>query len=122
MEKILDVRDGTHDSPKKEINEKYLVTSKNIKNGTINFENCYYISESDYEKINKRSKVSKNDILFTMIGTVGEIAHVIEEPDYAIKNLGLIKTEIQLTSRFVYHYLKSRIAQKYINDNKSRGT
>ncbi|ENC65352.1 hypothetical protein ECP02999173_0272, partial [Escherichia coli P0299917.3] len=29
----------------------------------------YFISEEDYSKINRRSKVDKNDVLLSMIGT-----------------------------------------------------
>lgn len=73
---ICDVRDGTHDSPKQTLNGKYLITSKNIKNGTIDYAGSYFISNEDFDKINLRSKVEINDILFTMIGTIGEIGLV----------------------------------------------
>jgi len=89
---VCDVRDGTHDSPK-EFDFGYpLVTSKHIKNRRVDLSETYLISEADYEQINKRSKVDKWDILFSMIGTVGEIAFVKNNEKYAIKNVGLIKT------------------------------
>lgn len=80
----LRVADGTHDTPKPEQEGRLLITSKNLKGGRINFDGAYMISESDYLQINKRSKVDKWDVLFSMIGTVGEIALVRSEPDYAI--------------------------------------
>ncbi|WP_419573407.1 restriction endonuclease subunit S [Phascolarctobacterium succinatutens] len=119
---ICDVRDGTHDSPKQTLNGKYLITSKNIKNGTIDYAGSYFISNEDFDKINLRSKVEINDILFTMIGTIGEIGLVKNEPDYAIKNVGLIKTNNELLSRFLKHYLKSKQVKKYIDNNKSQGS
>ena len=119
---ICNVRDGTHDSPKQTLNGKYLITSKNIKNGTIDYAGSYFISNEDFDKINLRSKVEINDILFTMIGTIGEIGLVKNEPDYAIKNVGLIKTNNELLSRFLKHYLKSKQVKKYIDNNKSQGS
>lgn len=119
---ICDVRDGTHDSPKQTLNGKYLITSKNIKNGTIDYAGSYFISNEDFDKINLRSKVEINDILFTMIGTIGEIGLVKNEPDYAIKNVGLIKTNNELLSRFLKHYLKAKQVKKYIDNNKSQGS
>ncbi|CYW84131.1 TPA: restriction endonuclease subunit S [Streptococcus suis] len=119
---VCDVRDGTHDSPKKKNFGKYLITSKNIKCGSVTFENAYYISDEDFELINKRSKVDVDDLLFTMIGTVGEIAHIIDEPDFAIKNVGLIKTRDRILARYLFHYLQSSVAKKYIADNKSKGS
>lgn len=119
---ICDVRDGTHDSPKKQPFGKYLITSKNIKDGKVNYVNSYFISEYDYEQINKRSKVHIDDILFTMIGTLGEIAYISEEPDYAIKNVGLIKPNKSVLSRYLFHYLKSEQVSDYIEKNKSKGS
>lgn len=122
LEDLCDVRDGTHDSPIKQNSGKLLITSKNIKNGCVSYKDAYYISQEDFNSINVRSKVDKDDILFTMIGTVGEIAHVTSEPDYAIKNVGLIKTGNKVFARYLFHYLQSSLAKKYIEDNKSKGS
>ncbi len=119
---VCDVRDGTHDSPNKKAFGKYLITSKNVKNGSINFDSAYFISESDFDNINKRSKVDIDDLLFTMIGTVGEIAHITEEPDFAIKNVGLIKTQSRILARYLLHYLQSTYAKDYISSNSSKGS
>lgn len=119
---LCDVRDGTHDSPVKQSFGKYLITSKNVKNGSITFEDAYYISYEDFEQINKRSKVDVDDLLFTMIGTVGEIAHITDEPNFAIKNVSLIKPADRTLARYLFHYLQSTEAKKYIAENKSKGS
>ena len=122
LDSIADVRDGTHESPKPSQEGKYLITSKNIKNGTITYDGAYLISEDDYNAINNRSKVNITDLLFTMIGTVGEVGIVLDEPDFAIKNVGLIKTGNETKSRFLKHYLTSAHAKKYIEENRSKGS
>ena len=119
---IYDVRDGTHDSPKPQTIGHFLVTSKNIKDGKVNFDGCYFISDEDYESINKRSRVDINDLLFTMIGTIGEIALVETAPNYAVKNVAIIKTKSYLISKFLYYFLQSNTAKKYIENNKSKGS
>lgn len=59
---VYDVRDGTHDSPKY-VKEGYpLITSKNLKNDSLNYDNVNYITEQDYISINKRSKVDVYDV------------------------------------------------------------
>ena len=109
---IADVRDGTHDSPKESNNGFPLVTSKNIKNGKIDLSNTYLISKSDYEFVNQRSKVDKWDILFSMIGTIGECAIVKQQPEYAIKNVGLFKTHgDKLLAYWIYYYFHSQQAK-----------
>jgi len=67
----------------------------------------YLISENDFDQINKRSKVDRWDILFSMIGTVGEIAFVKNNEKYAIKNVGLIKTGNERLSKYLFYYLWS---------------
>ena len=64
---ILDVRDGTHDTPKYVINGIPLVTSKNLINNTIDFETAKLISIEDARNINIRSAVDTGDILFAIL-------------------------------------------------------
>ena len=108
LNKVLDVRDGTHDSPLYYGDGFPLVTSKNLKNGNITNDNIKYISKEDYDKINERSKVDVGDILFAMIGTIGNPVVVEEEPNFAIKNVALFKAIGEINSYFVKYYLESR--------------
>ncbi|WP_225749135.1 restriction endonuclease subunit S [Paraeggerthella sp. Marseille-Q4926] len=108
------VRDGTHDSPKPCDKGFKLVTSKHISNGVLDLTRANTISESDYQAINKRSKVNRNDILFSMIGTVGNIYRVDIEPNFAIKNVGLFKISDEIKSKYLYYYLESSFAKDYI--------
>ncbi len=121
---LFEVKDGTHDSPKPQNFGHKLITSKYIHNNSIDFENAYSISEIDYININKRSKVETNDILFSMIGTIGLI--YLEENakiDYTIKNIGLIKTSQNDTWKyFVYLWFKSEIGKDWIFENKTGST
>lgn len=94
LSNVLDVRDGTHDSPRdyKGDDFRYLVTSKNFENGTINFETARKISVKDYEEIIKRSNVEEDDILFSMIGgNIGNQLMVKGFSEFAIKNVALFK-------------------------------
>ncbi|WP_118808546.1 restriction endonuclease subunit S [Haemophilus haemolyticus] len=115
------VTDGTHDSPKKTETGIKLVTSKNIVGGSLDLTSAYFISELDARNINKRSQVHINDVLLSMIGTVGEVALIEKEPDFVIKNVGLLKNSDSKKARWLYYYLKSPIAQNLIKD-RLRGT
>ena len=116
------VADGTHDSPKVTESGKLLVTSKNIKNSRLTLENAYFISLKDFDEINKRSKVDKWDLLLTMIGTVGEVCIVKDEsPNFAIKNVGLLKTNNELKSKWLYYYLRSSKGKQALNE-RQKGT
>lgn len=119
---FFDVRDGTHDSPKYLQNGGFpLITSKNIKSGEIDLKNVNYISRNDYEEINKRSQVDIGDLLFSMIGTIGSMALVNDQPSYAIKNVALFKPLGVVKSRFLQFYLKSPQVIKKMED-EAKGT
>ena len=112
LQNVSDVRDGTHDSPKY-VTEGYpFVTSKNLmKNGKIDFSDISYITEEDYININKRSKVDVGDILFGMIGTIGNPV-IVEQDGFAIKNVALIKEKDKLLNRYLIQVLKSSVIDR----------
>ena len=118
---VADVRDGTHDSPKFYNDGFPLVTSKNLKDGSIDFSDCSFISEQDFDEINKRSKVDPGDILFGMIGTIGKPA-IVEYTSFAIKNVALIKEGNIINNRFIYHLLSSKVFDNYIARENAGGT
>jgi type I restriction enzyme S subunit len=102
-----DVRDGTHDSPKYHATGYPLITSKNLKREGLSFDDVRLISEQDYTKINERSAVHKGDVLFAMIGTIGNPTLVEVEPNFAIKNVALFKNPNGQSGAFLKHYLDS---------------
>lgn len=120
----FEVRDGTHDSPKQTITGKPLVTSRHISNNKLDFSNTYYISEEDYKIINERSKVETNDILFSMIGTIGLIYFEQSiDINYAIKNIGLFKTsQNPKWAYYTYLWLKSDFGKNFIHEHRSGST
>jgi type I restriction enzyme S subunit len=114
LNEIADVRDGTHASPRPSIAGYPLITSKNITGNRLSFIDSYLVSKEDFFEINKRSKVDRYDILISMIGTVGQAVLVSEDPIFAIKNVGLIKTGNPEFSIFLLAYLNSVDGQAQI--------
>lgn len=117
---VADVRDGTHDSPKFVDNGYPLVTSKNLTSGTLDLTDVSYLTQEDYDAINQRSRVDKGDILFAMIGTIGNPV-IVENTGFAIKNVALIK-EDKVPNKFLLQLLKSSVFEKYIKFENAGGT
>ncbi|MBQ6682053.1 MAG: restriction endonuclease subunit S [Prevotella sp.] len=116
---LYDVRDGTHDSPKYHETGYPLVTSKNLRGGILDMSNVSFISEEDYNAINNRSKVDIGDVLFAMIGTIGNPVYVQEKPNYAIKNMALFKVPSNQSGEFLrYYLLNDNVLLKMQNDSK----
>lgn len=116
IDKVLPVKDGTHDSPKSKDSGYPLITSKHLKPEGLDFANANLISKDDYDAVNKRSRVDTGDILFSMIGSIGEVYRVDEEEiNFAIKNVALYKTSSHPAMKnYVYMYLKSYDMQRYM--------
>lgn len=124
---ICDVRDGTHDSPKYVLKSEYiLITSKNIVNGRIDFDNVNFITEEDYVQINKRSKVDDGDIIMPMIGTIGNpiIVQTNNIYKFCIKNVALIKfiNEATIKNLFLLYLLKTTAYAEYLISLNKGGT
>ena len=118
------VTDGTHDSPKPKDEGHYLITSKHLKDGYIDFSTANKISEDDYQKIIQRSKVEQYDILYSMIGTIGNICQVVDDRvDFAVKNMGIFKMGgNQLKSKWLYYWFKTPFSNEYVNSRLAGST
>ena len=114
LSEVIDVRDGTHDTPKYLPNGYPLITGKDFYNGYFELNKTQYISKEDYEEIIKRSKVDVGDILFSMIGgNIGSMIRISEENyfDMAIKNVALFKQYVksETLSYYLFYFLQSQI-------------
>lgn len=103
---IINVRDGTHDSPKYVPEGIPLVTSKNLSNGMIDYGNVKYITQEDADKINARSMVDDDDILFAMIGSIGNPVLVKKDREFCIKNMALFKkfADTDISMQYMYWF------------------
>lgn len=125
IRRIVDVRDGTHDTPMyidESMDSHYLITSKDFKNDEIDFSNAKSISKKDFYEISKRSGVDSGDVIMSMIGgNIGKSIIAGSKTDYAIKNVGLFKTHGNLLlSKFIKFYLQSGLLDIQVEIN-SRG-
>jgi type I restriction enzyme S subunit len=119
-----EVRDGTHDSPKEYSGKGYpLITSKNLKAYGLDFSKVKNISPEDHSEISKRSKVETGDILFSMIGTIGNVSLVEEKTAFSIKNVGLFRNNRTLINEyFGCYWLRSNTFQTWLTSKERGGT
>lgn len=122
LNEITDVRDGTHDSPKYVQEGHPFITSKNVSNGFIDYNDIQYVTDEDYDAINKRSKVDVHDILMGMIGTIGNLALIRKEPDFAIKNVALIKYTGDIDYQYLYQALQADCVTRQLSTGMDGGT
>ena len=99
-----------------------ILKPKHVSNGCINYDDVQYVTDEDYEEINKRSKVDIHDILMGMIGTIGNLALIREEPDFAIKNVALIKYTGDVDYQFLYQALQTGYVTNQLSAGMDGGT
>ncbi len=119
----LNITDGEHGSVIDDINGKYyLLSNKNMINGGIVITSeDRKISEKSFRKINKRTKLSKDDVLISTVGTIGKVAMAEGNVNYDFqRSVGILKCNTNvLLPKFLYYYLSSPYIQnKLINTAK----
>lgn len=79
----------------------------NIKNGQLILDDVKYIDGSNFSKLS-RSKLFIDDIMFTYVGTVGEVA-IIKENDrfYLAPNVSRIRVKSDDSPKFISNYMRT---------------
>ena len=88
----------------------------NVKNGRLDLHDVKYVDKSDFSKL-ERSKLHIGDMLFTSVGTVGQVAIVDEEDKYYLApNVALIRCnkEVLLPQYMKYYFQTTRFWDKQI--------
>ena len=81
----------------------------------LNFNGVKQISEKDYERLSKKIKPEKGDILFARYASVGAVRYVDFMKKFLISySCAIIKPSKKIDSRFLYYFLTSDVAQNQI--------
>lgn len=102
------------------VGNNYYVTIKNISNGYLDFSNAETVDDFALNLINKRSKLSKNSIIMSSIGNVGECYLLNEDPKGWDINESVfcLKPNIKLVEpRFIYYVMTSYETRRYFENN-----
>ena len=109
------VTDGAHVSPDTSSPDMPFVSTVDIKNEKIDFENCLGTTSASYE-IMKRTgcKPLKGDVLFSKDGTIGRTCVVDYEREFVVaSSLVIISPEIdEIESRYLSYWLNSSLLKQ----------
>lgn len=113
--------DGDHNpAPGETFSTKYLMLSAiNINNNKLNIEtNVRYLSKDNFEKVNKRTKVSKGDVLLSIVGTIGRSCiYDINANITFQRSVAILTTTIY--NKYLKYYFDSPYVQKHMSDGSS---
>ena len=113
--------DGSHNPPPKQVSGIPMLSARNIIDNRIVFSDYRFISLEDFEREKIRVNIHTNDVLLTIVGTIGRSAVVTENtPIFAIqRSVAVIRTNIR--PRYLSWILQSPFYSLYFLE-KARGT
>lgn len=112
------ITDGSHNPPTGIVeNQGYMMlSSQNIINNSINYDNVRYLKKEDFEKENRRTDLQKGDVLLTIVGTVGRTAIMTEESNIVLqRSVAVIKPNKEINSAYLVGALNSESVIKQLN-------
>ena len=125
--KLCDVlsllKDGTHGTHKDSDYGPFLLSAKNIKNGQIIIDDLSdrRISQDAFDQIHSTFKLQKDDVLLTIVGSIGETA-ILENADGLTfqRSVAFLRPNGEMTSRFLRTEIEADRFQKELQDRKSQ--
>ncbi len=114
------ISDGSHNPPKDTGVGIPILSAVNIHDHMIDIESATrWITEEQWEKENQRTKIEENDVLLTIVATLGRTAVVGKEVFALQRSVAVIKPTIN--SRFLSYFFESPFIQQYMIDH-AKGT
>ena len=104
------ISDGSHNPPKGIENSKYLmISSKNVFKDHLDLTDVRYLTEEDFEVENKRTNVKANDVLLTIVGTIGRTYLVKGNEGNLVmqRSVAVLTPNSRVTPLFLMSYLHS---------------
>lgn len=118
----IQITDGSHNPPMGVEQSNYLMlSSKNIDDDYITLNDPRYLSQEDFEAENRRTNIKPNDLLITIVGTIGRVAIVPNSlTEFCVqRSVAVLKPKPEIVyNRFLMHYLQSM--RPYL-EQESRG-
>lgn len=105
------IADGDHQAPKKQESGIPFITISNIdSNNRIDFTNCLYVSEEYYDAINDKRKASKDDILYSVVGSFGVPVLIKENLKFAFqRHIAILRPDTEkIFPAFMYYCMLTR--------------
>ena len=120
LESLIDYRGKT---PQKSDEGIPTLSAKSVKNGYIDYSECYYISPEEYKRFMVRGFPKVGDILLTTEAPMGMVAR-LDRDDVGIAQrlITLRGKEGILDNNYLMYYLQSAIGQHKLAERESGST
>ena len=102
------ITDGSHNPPPKRVSGIPILSAANIFEQKIQFSSANrWISYEEWEIENKRTSIEPNDVLLTIVGTIGRTAVVEDDAKFALQRSVAVIKPILISSIYLSYLLRS---------------
>ena len=114
------ISDGSHNPPKDSGKGIPLLSATNIHDHLIDIDSAVrWVTEDQWIIENQRTKIETNDVLLTIVASIGRTAVVKNEQFALQRSVAVIKPKIN--SEFLSYYFETPYIQQFMLDN-AKGT
>ena len=114
--------DGSHNPPKGVDSGFAMLSARNVNDHQIIFDEFRWISAADFATEHVRTQIKPDDVLLTIVGTIGRTAVVPKSvAPFALQRSVAVLRPSGVDSRYLAYLLESPVQQRWLTDN-AKGT
>ena len=118
---LIILKDGTYNHPPKISKGTPLFAYENTFNGITGFaKSTSHISEKDYNELHKTYEILPNDLLLTVVGTIGRTPLIQNEPKFFVqRSVTVLRTNKRDLARFLHYVIQNQTYQTQLQTGKN---
>ncbi|GAB3030939.1 restriction endonuclease subunit S [Parafrigoribacterium mesophilum] len=111
----VQITDGEHLTPRRTSVGKKLLSARNVQNGYLDFRSVDHVDDVEFERVARRCRPTRGDVLISCSGSVGRISVVAtDEPFVLVRSVALVRPAAPLHPLYLERYLRSPSIQREI--------
>ena len=112
------IKDGSHSTHQDVAEGVPLLSAKDVRDGSLELpDNCRRISLADYRSIHKGYQIKKDDILLTIVGSIGRCYLVSGcEPRFTVQRSVAVIRADKAEANYLFHYFRSEKFQATLQE------
>ena len=110
------VLDGTHGSPKRTDAGIPVLSAQNVSNGELSYSTNRFTSSEEHAAFKRRIDLQENDLLLTIVGSIGRVARVhTVKPAVFQRSVAILRPKRDIVySKYLYHCLSASHVQNQL--------
>lgn len=119
LKDVADIYLGLTHTPTYVDSGRPFLSVRDISSGTIDFSNCHYITEEEFQSLPKGARPMANDLLFCRVGTIGKPVIVPEGiPEFgSFVSVGFLRKKENVLNEYLKSWMEDPFFMKQVYDN-----